>query len=84
MDWRKHDLNVNKLIKNGYRPKTLFFSTGGGEDEDNMDYFVKGGIAVSHSFTYDKWFSCKEDNLSYTNGWDYDNQEYFDITSLDS
>lgn len=86
MGWNrnKYDLEVRNLIDSGFEHKTLFFQTGGGEDENDMSIFVKNGIAVSHDDINDVWYSCKEANLSYTKGWDYDNQEYFDITSLDS
>jgi hypothetical protein len=56
------------LLQNGFEKRVFFFAIGSGEDEDDIDIFVKDGIAVTYESTYDCWFANKEENINYTNG----------------
>lgn len=68
-------ITEQSLIENGYEKEIFFFQTGGGEDEDDQDIYVKGDIAVTYESTYGRWYAQKRDRLSYINGFEIDDAE---------
>lgn len=63
-------ITEQSLIAAGYQKEIFFFQTGGGEDEDDQDIYVKGDIAVTYESTYQCWYAQKRDRLSYVDGFE--------------
>lgn len=61
-------ITEQSLIAAGYERQTFFFQTGGGEDEDDMEIFVKNGIAVAYESTYECWYAVPESEINYVDG----------------
>ena len=67
------------LIAKGYKHTNFFYQTGGGEDEDDMEVFIKDDKAVTG------WYSefpnvrrCDAEDLNYIDGW----PEYSEVLLL--
>lgn len=63
------------LIKAGWEPQAFFFQTGGGEDEDDREIFVKDGITITYESSYKCWCVKKHDEINYIDGFGVDNAE---------
>jgi hypothetical protein len=63
-------ITEESLINAGYEKEIFFFQTGGGEDEDDQDIYVKGDIAVTYESTYKCWYTQKRDRLNYVDGFE--------------
>lgn len=58
----------NILLAKGYEKRVFFYEIGGGEDEDDIDIFVKGNTVVFYDYSYKVWRTCPYDSINYVNG----------------
>jgi hypothetical protein len=65
-------ITPDELIKSGYEKRTFFFAIGGGEDEDDQEIFVKGGIAITYESTFSCWCARPEREINYVDGFNVD------------
>lgn len=62
------------LKEDGWKCQLFEYKIGGGEDEDDMDIWVKEEWAITK--IKDRWLLCRHDNISTINGWDYGGSNY--------
>lgn len=77
VDWEYAHSFCKKLEKKGFVHKNFFFQTGGGEDENDMEIYVKDDIAVTFDCYSNSFKTCKYSNMNYVDGWDYNNETIF-------
>lgn len=56
-------ITEDSLKAAGYSKQIFFYKIGGGEDEDDIDIFVKDNIAVSFNFYKETWYAVSYSSL---------------------
>jgi len=66
-DYSKYERECEFLISIGFVKTYFAYSTGGGEDENGEDLFIKGNIALEWDYLTGKWSKHNYSDLTYSN-----------------
>lgn len=66
-------ITEQSLLESGFNKQIFFFQIGNGEDEDDIDIYIKGNLAITYHSK--QWKKRPYDQISYVNGFGLDEAE---------
>jgi len=67
IDWAKYEKDCEFLKSLGFVKTNFAYATGGGEDENDEDLFIKGNIALEWDYSTDRWSKHDINLIDYSN-----------------